>query len=155
HLVFVRVPWIGEWQVQAANLGATQDRQNIRERNVLVVRSLVVAPTDMKPHFAARDTDEGRVDGGDHSVHELLEILERPFAEGDMALEGEVGRIDLKIKAAADNGLVLDTQGGSDRVNIGVEAWIVLVLHDRGQNARRGGGKERGRRTPSRGSIGR
>src|SRR5262249_53554855 len=74
HLVFVCVPWIGEWQVQAANFGPTQDRQNICERHVLIVRSLVVAPTDMEPHFVARNIDEGRVDGSDHSVNELLEI---------------------------------------------------------------------------------
>ena len=63
----------------------------------------------MEPHFAARNTDEGCVDAGDHSLHEVFEITERPLAEGDMALEGQVGRIDLKIKAAVDNGLVLDT----------------------------------------------
>jgi hypothetical protein len=109
HLVFVCVPWIGEWQVQAANFGPTQDRQNICERHVVIVRSLVVAPTDMEPHFVARNIDEGRVDGSDHSFNELLEIFERPLAEGDMALEGQVGRIDLEVKAAADNGLVFDT----------------------------------------------
>jgi hypothetical protein len=42
----------------------------------------------MEPHFVARNIDEGRVDGSDHSVNELLEIFERPLAEGDMALEG-------------------------------------------------------------------
>ena len=63
-------------------------------------------------------------------------------AEGGVTLEREVGRIDLQLEAGADDGLVLDAQRRRDGIEIGVEAGIVLVLHDRGEDARRRGRDE-------------
>src|SRR6188472_2656928 len=64
-----------------------------------------------------------------------------------MPLQCEVWRVDLQLEAVADDGLVLDAQGGGDGVEIGFEARIVLVPHDRGQDARRRGREKRSRCT--------
>ena len=71
-----------------------------------------------------------------------------------MPLQRQIRRVDLQVEAVADDGLVLDAQGGGDRLEIGLEARVVLVLHDRCQDARRCRGKERRRRALPLGRIG-
>ena len=56
-----------------------------------------------------------------------------------MALEREVGRIDLQQKAVLHDRLVLDLQRIAQRGEIGVERVVVLVAHRRGDDA--GGGR--------------
>ena len=55
---FVLVPRVGEGQHEAADLGLLQDRQDVFERHVAIVRPLVIAPADMQPHPVARDVDD-------------------------------------------------------------------------------------------------
>ena len=60
HAVFVRMARVGERQHEAADIGLLQDRQDVVERHVAVVRPLVIAPADMEPHPVARHVDDRR-----------------------------------------------------------------------------------------------
>jgi hypothetical protein len=91
----------------------------------------------MEPHFAARNTDEGFVDGGDHSLHEMLEIIERPLTEGDMALEGQVGRIDLKIKAWRTGGSAPVALAGCRRASSRSARLFLASSQSSGKSAER------------------
>ncbi len=54
-----------------------------------------------------------------------------------MALEGEIGGIDLQQEAVPHDRLVLDLEGGAERGEIGPERVVVLVAHGHGDDAGR------------------
>ena len=58
HAVFVLVARVGERQDEAADIRLLQDRQDVGERHVAVVRPLVIAPADMEAHPVARHVDD-------------------------------------------------------------------------------------------------
>jgi len=76
--VLVGVPRVGEREEKAADLGLPDDRQNVGERHIAIVRSLVIAPADMQAHPVARDVFEGGVDRRDDSLDKAEEVSERP-----------------------------------------------------------------------------
>ena len=53
--ILVRVARVGEREHEAADLRLPDDRQDVGERHVLVVRALVVAPAHVHAHALARD----------------------------------------------------------------------------------------------------
>ncbi len=57
--------------------------------------ALVVASANVQPHPLARYFRERLVDRGDHHGGEIEELAERPVGEGGVALEREIGGVDL------------------------------------------------------------
>ncbi len=80
---------------------------------------------------------------GDHRLDEADEVGERAVAVGGVALEREVGTIELQQEAGGDDRLVFDLQRGAERIEIALERVIVLVLHDRRDDAGRRRGEKR------------
>ena len=70
----VRVSGIGEGQHKASDVGFHQLRQDLLKRHVQVVRTLVVAPTDVKPHRFTRKIPQAAIDRGHHGLDELEKI---------------------------------------------------------------------------------
>ena len=92
----------------------------------------------MHPHPLARDVGERRVDGADDALDEAQEIAERPVHVGDMALEREVGAVELQQEAMRDDRLVFDAERRGERGEIGLLAGIMLVQHGGSDDAGRG-----------------
>ena len=108
-----------------------------RQRYVVVMRTLVVAPADMQPDLLARDVAHRLVDRGDHHLDEVDEIGERAILVGRVAFEREVRAIELQEESVAHDRLVFDLQRGGQRIEITLERVVVLVLHDRRDDAGR------------------
>src|SRR5262245_34936677 len=121
----------------------------------MIVRPLVIAPAHVQPNLVGWHVDERRVDGGDHALDEALEILERSGSEGGVTLERQVRRIDLQLEAGPYDGLILEAQRRRDGIDIGVKARIMLILHDRGEDAGRRGRDEGGGCAPPETAVGR
>ena len=97
-------------------------RQDVLERHVAVVRALVIAPAHMQPHPVARHVDDRLVDRLDDPLDEAEEIAERPVVVGQVALEREVGAVELQQEAVLDDRLVFDLQRRGDRREIGARS---------------------------------
>ena len=83
----------------------------------------------------ARHVRDRGIDGRDHPLDEVDEEGDRLVLVGDVALEREVGRVDLQQEAVPRDRLVLDLQRAAERRQIGIEGVVVLVLHRRGEDA--------------------
>ena len=97
----------------------------------------------MQPHAIARNVLDRPVDGGDDLLHETDEGGDGLVLVGDVALEREIGRIDLQQESVPHDRLVLDLQRLAERLEIGSERVVVLVAHRHGDNARRRRAHER------------
>ena len=71
------------------------------------------------------------------------ELGERPILVGDVALEREVGAVELQEEAVADDRLVFDPQRVREGIEVSLLGIVVFVLHGRGDDAGRGCGRER------------
>ena len=60
-----------------------------------------------------------------------------------MALEREVGAVELQEEAVADDRLVFDPQRVREGIEVSLLGIVVFVLHGRGDDAGRGCGQER------------
>ena len=58
HLVFMRMARIGERQHEAADIQLAQDRHDLVQFHVAVMRAFIVSPADMQADAVARDIDE-------------------------------------------------------------------------------------------------
>ena len=72
--IVVRVLRIGEGQNEPADIGFEQERQDVLQRHIAIVRTLVVAPANMQAHPIARHVDERLVDGRHDPLDEIEEI---------------------------------------------------------------------------------
>ncbi len=93
--VLVSVARIGEGQEEAADIGLLDDRQDVGERHVAIVRTLVIAPADMQAHLVARDVLERLVDRRDDALDKAEKVAERPVLVGQMPFERQIGAIEL------------------------------------------------------------
>ena len=76
------------------------------------------------------------------STH-VEELRERPVGEQRVALQGEVGRVDLEQQATVDDRAVLGAQRVGHRPDVLLARGVVPVLHGRRHDPGRGRGHER------------
>jgi hypothetical protein len=81
---------------KSTDVELVQQRKDLFERHVTIVRALIVPPADVQTDVAGVDAFEGIVDGGDDPSSPIEELLERSIAKERVSLEGEIGRIDLE-----------------------------------------------------------
>ena len=60
---------------QAANVRLPDDRQDVGERHVLVVRALVVAPAHVHAHALAPNVDQRPIDRRDAALDEAPRVI--------------------------------------------------------------------------------
>ena len=104
-LDLVGVARVGERQHEGADVGPQDGGCDLAQGHVAVVRRLVVAPAHVQPHALARDAGKRAVDLADHAVDEGDELLDRAFGVGEVALQREVGGVDLKNEPRIDAAL--------------------------------------------------
>ena len=101
------------------------------------MRPFVVPPAHMQTHLVPRNVLQRLVDRLDDEFDEADEVTERAVPVGGVSLQGEIGAIQLQQEAMADDRLVFDLQRNAERIQISLEAIVVLVLYDRGDDAGR------------------
>ena len=124
--------------------------EDVLERDVEGVRALVVAPAHVQADPTRVDPRQRAVDGADHQLDPRQEVGERPVGEEGVALEGEVGGVDLEQQPALDDGVVLRAQRLGDGVHVLLHRGVVPVLHGRRHDA----GGRRGHERLGEGSAG-
>ena len=62
------MPGIGERQHEPADISLLEERQYVGERDVAIVRPLIISPADVEPHPVARHIYDGLVDSGDDAL---------------------------------------------------------------------------------------
>ena len=143
HRIFVRMARVGERQHEAADVQLAQDRHDLVQLHVAVVRTFVVAPARVQANAFARDVDQRRVDRGDDAVDEAEKVAERSVLVRHMSFHREIGTVELQQEAVPDDRLVFDAQRLAEGREISVLARIVIVAQRGGDDARRGRGQER------------
>src|SRR5271155_2074856 len=100
--------------------------------------TLVVAPADVQSHGAGIDAFEGVIDGRHDGPSPTKELLERPIGEEGVALEGEIGGVDLEEQAVIDDGPVLGGKSARDGVYELLVRGVMAVVHSGSHDARGG-----------------
>ena len=114
-----------------------------RERDVVDVRALPVAPAAVQPHAVARNALERLVERRHVQLARLDELGIALVLERHGALHGEIGRVDLQDQAGLVDGEVLGPHLARQRHQVVLVAVVVGVHHGRGDDAGRGRGRER------------
>ena len=107
----MRVPRIGEGEEEGADIRFPDDRENVGQRHIAIVRALVIAAADMQPDAVARHILQGLVDRRDDALDKSEEITERAVLVREVALERQIGAIELQQKAALHDRLVFEFEG--------------------------------------------
>src|SRR6476469_8044291 len=137
------MPWIGEGQHEPTDICLLEERQYVGERDVAIVRPLVISPADVEPHPVARHIYDCLVDCCDDALDKAKKLAKRTIVVCQMPLEREIRAIELQKKTALDDGLVFDLDGGSDGGEICLFAVVIFVFHCGGNDPGRRGGHER------------
>ena len=108
------------------------------DRDVEVVRALVVAPADVQAHPLGGHVGQRAVDRRDVPLGGLHEHVVGLVAVHDVTAHREVGGVDLQLEARVDDALVLGLHRVRERVEVLVERLVVLVgLEERDDAGRR------------------
>ena len=111
--------------------------EHFRQRDVVRVRALVIAPADVQAHRGGRNVARRVVDRGDVALGDPQEFRIRQVLILVVPRRAEIGRIDLQNKAGADNRLVFRLQRFGERFNIGVFVFVKGVGDKFRQHPRR------------------
>ena len=135
--VLVLMARVGELQAERADLRLVEHGQHLRQRDVVNMRPVIVAPAAMEPDAIARDAGQRLVQRRDVRLGDLEEFGGALVLEQDRPLHREVGRIDLQHEVGRDQ-LVLLAHLARQGEDIGLVAVVVGVQHRRGDDAGRG-----------------
>ena len=141
---------IGGFQRQRLRLYAEHDRQDFRERDVVGVRPLVIAPAHMHPHFVGGHVRQRVIERLDMKLRALEEFGFRQILERGVPRHGEIGAIDLQHKAGRNDRLVFLAHRCGDGFDIGLVRRIILIGQKARDHAGRGGIEKRIGRTGGR-----
>ena len=135
---------IGERQHEAADLGLLQGGQDVFERHVGSRAAIRNCPsTRAGARGRAECCSSAWLMVATTCSTNADEFGDRLILVGDVALEREVGRIDLQQEPVLDDRLVLDLQRLAERREIVRKRVVMLVAHRHGENAGRRRAHER------------
>ena len=143
HRPFMGMPRVGGLERDRLRLSLQDDRQDLLQWNVEVVRALVVAPAQMQPRRTGRHIRQRVVERLDLLFGLLEEFRFGQILEAGVARHREVGAVELHHDAGAGDGLVFLPHGIGDGADIGGVGRIVAIGLERGDHARGGRRHER------------
>jgi len=143
HDPLVLVTRIGALEGERLRTGPERDGQDLAERDVAVMRALVVAPAQVQAKSIGRDVAERVIERFHVGRGDLQELRVAQVGKRQVAAHRQVGTIDLEHEARAMNCVVLVLHHVGQPRQVGLATWIVLVLQEVGDDAGRGGGHER------------
>ena len=82
YAIFMLMPGIGEGQHEPADICLLEDRQYVGERDVAIVRPLVISPADVEPYPVARHIDDCLVDCCDDALDKGEKLAKRAIVVG-------------------------------------------------------------------------
>ena len=99
----MRVAGIRKGQNKGPDICLKEDRENVGQGYVAVVRAFVVPPAHMQTHLVPRNVLQRLVDRLDDEFDEADKVTERAVPVGGVSLQGEIGAIQLQQEAMADD----------------------------------------------------
>jgi hypothetical protein len=93
--IFVLMPGIGERKYEPADISLLEERQYVGERDIAIMRSLVISPADVESHSVARHVDDGLVDCRDDALDKPEKLANWTIVVSQMPLEREIRAIEL------------------------------------------------------------
>ncbi len=129
QLPLVVVTWVASFERDGAWARAEHDVDDVLERNVEVVRALVVAPAQVHAQLLGRDAGHGVVQCL-HLLANLAAELLRGKADvrSDVAAHGQVRAVQLEDEASAHDGFVLRLHSVGQGRQVGLVGGVVSVL---------------------------
>ena len=137
HRPFVGVARIGGLERDRARPRREHDVDDVGERHVAMMRTLVVAPAQMHAQLLGRDVGERVVERLDVQRGALAEFVEVEVGVLDVPAHGEVGTVDLQDEAGLGDGLVFVAHRVGDGEEIGLVVLVVLVAEEQRDHAGR------------------
>ncbi len=133
----VRVAGIRGLEEDRGRLRLQDDVDDPLQRDVEVVRALVVPPAEMQAYPVAGHLAERVVDRLDVHLRARDKLLVGDVLVHDVTPHGEVGRVDLEVQPGRDDRLVLGLHRVRERFEVLVPRAVVLVRLEEGDDPRR------------------
>src|ERR1019366_2495982 len=105
--IFVLMARVGGFQNESADVGAVEQRQNLGNRDIKIMRRLVVSPAHVHADAIGRGSMQSSIHRGDVQFDVLEEISERTVGVRRVPLHREVWAIDLQNESLRYYVLVL------------------------------------------------
>ena len=128
----MRVAWIGRLDYQRLRLRLHQDRCDLAEIDIVVVRTFVIAPADMDAAHFGRDIAQRVVQHLDMKRGALEEVGLAQLLEAGVVRHRQIGAIELQHKAGTDDRLVLLLHRRGDCFDIGLVRGVVGLVWNTG-----------------------
>ena len=93
--IFVLMPRIGERKYEPADVSLLEERQYVGERDIAIMRSLVISPADVESHSVAWHVDDGLVDCRDDALDKPEKLANWTIVVSQVPLEREIRAIEL------------------------------------------------------------
>jgi hypothetical protein len=127
QLPFVRVARIAGFDRQGARSSAENNVDDVRERNVAVVRPFVITSADVHAHLLRRDVPGGVIQRLHIEPSLTTEILQTGIVELDVTAHRKIRAIELKDDTGLGDCLVLFLHGVGNCGQVGFAVWVVVI----------------------------
>src|SRR6266545_4114074 len=134
----VGVTRVGSLEGHGPGAAGEDNIEDVRQRDVVVMRALVVAPAEVHAHLVRRHRRQRVVESLDVQPGHRAELLEAQVGELDVTAHREIRAIDLEDEPRARHRLILVLHSLGDGEEICLVARVVLVVEEKGDDS--GGG---------------
>ena len=139
HRVLVSVARVRRLERQRRHVGLHDDVDDVGQRHVAVMRTLVVAPAQVQSRTIARHALERMVQRGNVHLDALPELRDVEVPVHHVPAHRQVGAVDLQDQARVGHGPVLVAHGVSDGEQVLLEVAVVVVVEEQADDAGRRG----------------
>jgi hypothetical protein len=143
HDPLVLVARVRPLEGERLGLGLQRHRQELTQRDVAMVRALVVAPAEVQAHPIGGDVAQGVIERLDVRRGDLQKLGVAQLVERQVPPHRQVGAVDLEHEPGPMDRVVLLFHDVGEARQVRLAARVVLVLHEVRDDAGRGRRHER------------
>ena len=129
------VTWVGPLDRKATRIHLKHDVQNVSQRHVVVMRTGVVAPTDVDANPLGIDAVQRVIQHLDAELDRDSKLRDRYIGKLQMTAKSEIGTVDLKEETAANDRPVLLAEGIGQGIQEVTAAVEMRRTHEHGDTA--------------------
>src|SRR5215470_8125641 len=118
---------IGRFDSDSRDVGFKYDIDDIAQRDVAVVRPLVVAPANMNAHLFGWNRLQRIIEIFDMAFYDFTKLLDAKAGIVRVGARRQVRAVELQDETGVDDGLVLSAHGVGDCLHIGFFVGIIFV----------------------------